>query len=381
MNQELPKPVRQALARGTGGDAHPALDVLTAFAEQALTGNEKQSVGDHLAQCADCREILFMANRAVEEGIGLEQELVAAASDHRSVSEGAYATTASRPKAAAVPASSPRRKGIPLVWALAAMAAVAIVSSVAVWRYGLNFGSQPVPTVAENVQAPAATNPEKKPAANGHATKGADQRALTKTEAAKAAPPTESVLASSATSGRAEQRPSAPLMAQAQSANQPPAPTALGKAKVAVPTASLRSGFASSAADTSTAETVAAGGPAATPQMLARQLSAARGKWRISSDGHIERLIGPTYWTRVQVDKDTRFRVVSLVDGSVWAGGSGGALFHSRNGGLNWNRVVLSGETATVVSIQFDDAQRGTVTTSGGTRWSTSDGGVAWTKQ
>ena len=71
MNQELPKPVRQALARGTGGDAQPALDVLTAFAEQALTGNEKQSVGDHLAQCADCREILFMANRAVEEGIGI----------------------------------------------------------------------------------------------------------------------------------------------------------------------------------------------------------------------------------------------------------------------------------------------------------------------
>jgi hypothetical protein len=382
MNQELPKPVRQALARGTGGDAHPSLDVLTAFAEQALTGNEKQGVGDHLAQCADCREILFMANRAVEEGIGIEQELVAAASDRRSVSEGAYATTASRPKAAAALASSPRRKGIPLVWALAAMAGVAIVSSVAVWRYGRNFGSQPVPTVAENVQAPAATNPEKKPAANGHSTKGAGHGALSKTEPAKAAPsPKENVLASSAGSRGAEERPSAPMMAQAQSANQPPAPTAFGKAKVAVPAASLRTGFASSAADSSTTETIGAGGPVAKPQMSARELSAARGKWRISSDGHIERLIGPNYWTRVPVNQDTRFRVVSLVDGNVWVGGSGGALFHSRNGGLNWNRVVLSGETATVVSIQFDDAQRGTVTTSGGTRWSTSDGGVTWTKQ
>ena len=321
-----------------------------------------------------------MASRAVEEGIGLEVELVAAASDHRSVSEGAYAATASRPQAAAAP-ESPRRKGIPLVWALAAMAGVVIVSSVAVWRYGGNFGSQPVPTVAENVQAPAAANPEKKLAANGHATKGAGQRALTKTEEAKAAPPpTESVPASSAGSRGAEERPSAPMMAPAQSANQPPAPTALGKAKVAAPTASLRSGFASSAADSSTAATVA-GGPMATPQMLARELSAARGKWRISSDGHLERLIGPDYWSRVPVDKDTRFRVVSLVGGNIWAGGSGGALFHSRNGGLNWNRVVLSGETATVVSIQFDDAQRGTVTTSGGTRWSTSDGGVTWTKQ
>ena len=90
-------------------------------------------------------------------------------------------------------------------------------------------------------------------------------------------------------------------------------------------------------------------------------------------------------WTRVLADQTATFRVVSVVGNQVWVGGSGGALFHSRNDGQNWAQVALTTpngpETASIVSIQFDDAQHGTVTTDTGTRWGTIDGGATWSRQ
>src|ERR1019366_2886382 len=41
--------------------AHPNADVLTAFAEQALSASERDSVLEHLARCGDCRELIALA--------------------------------------------------------------------------------------------------------------------------------------------------------------------------------------------------------------------------------------------------------------------------------------------------------------------------------
>src|ERR1019366_8920975 len=41
--------------------AHPNADVLTAYAEQALSASERDSVLEHLARCGDCRELLALA--------------------------------------------------------------------------------------------------------------------------------------------------------------------------------------------------------------------------------------------------------------------------------------------------------------------------------
>jgi putative zinc finger protein len=41
--------------------AHPDADVLTAFAEQALSTSERENVLEHLARCGDCREVLALA--------------------------------------------------------------------------------------------------------------------------------------------------------------------------------------------------------------------------------------------------------------------------------------------------------------------------------
>ncbi len=40
---------------------HPPIDLLSAFSERALGGSDRAPVLQHLAQCADCREIVFLA--------------------------------------------------------------------------------------------------------------------------------------------------------------------------------------------------------------------------------------------------------------------------------------------------------------------------------
>ncbi len=44
--------------------------------EHSLPSRESQQITDHLAKCADCREVVFLASAAVEESAGEEQELM-----------------------------------------------------------------------------------------------------------------------------------------------------------------------------------------------------------------------------------------------------------------------------------------------------------------
>jgi hypothetical protein len=48
--------------------AHPDADVLTAFAEQALSATERDGVLEHLARCGDCRELIALALPAADIG-------------------------------------------------------------------------------------------------------------------------------------------------------------------------------------------------------------------------------------------------------------------------------------------------------------------------
>jgi len=80
----------------------------------------------------------------------------------------------------------------------------------------------------------------------------------------------------------------------------------------------------------------------------------------------------------------TIFRAVSVSSNAaeVWAGGSGGALYHTRDGGTGWARVVPSDAggilTGDIISIQFSDARNGIVTTSTAEVWNTVDAGQTW---
>ena len=63
----IPKIVLARLNADANARTHPDADVLTAFAEQGLTARERAGVFEHLARCADCREVVAMALPPVEE--------------------------------------------------------------------------------------------------------------------------------------------------------------------------------------------------------------------------------------------------------------------------------------------------------------------------
>jgi hypothetical protein len=79
------------------------------------------------------------------------------------------------------------------------------------------------------------------------------------------------------------------------------------------------------------------------------------------------------------------FRAVAANANEVWAGASGGLLYHSLDGGVSWSRVIPSADgfalTGDVVAIEFTDNQHGKVSTSTSQVWITLDGGQTWKKQ
>jgi hypothetical protein len=80
-----------------------------------------------------------------------------------------------------------------------------------------------------------------------------------------------------------------------------------------------------------------------------------------------------------------RALAVSSNASEVWAGGSGGALYHTMDAGNLWVRIVPSDAgvvlASDIISIQFSDPGNGTVTTSNAQVWTTSDAGQTWHKQ
>ena len=79
------------------------------------------------------------------------------------------------------------------------------------------------------------------------------------------------------------------------------------------------------------------------------------------------------------------FRSVAAIDNEVWAGASGGLLYHSADAGSNWTSITPSAHGATltgdIIRIEFSDTLHGNVATSASEVWVTADGGQSWLKQ
>ncbi len=63
---EVPKIVYDRLRAALPEQAHPDADLLTAFAEQALSATERDGVLQHLALCGDCRDVVALALPAAD---------------------------------------------------------------------------------------------------------------------------------------------------------------------------------------------------------------------------------------------------------------------------------------------------------------------------
>ena len=125
--------------------------------------------------------------------------------------------------------------------------------------------------------------------------------------------------------------------------------------------------------------------PAQSSQSLARRAFVGP-RWGVSDAGAVQRSYdGGRSWKEVPVAEGVTFRAVAVVMTDVWAGGSGGALFHSTDSGEHWARArvqvndrTLSGD---IVRIELADAQNLVVTTSTAETWTTSDAGATWRPQ
>jgi photosynthesis system II assembly factor YCF48-like protein len=182
----------------------------------------------------------------------------------------------------------------------------------------------------------------------------------------------------------AQQQSSVPAVSRRGEVQEPAAVTIGGMAGTVAPGAPHVNSFAASKAERTEAEGAPTTQFYSAPQVSMRGVNVTHPQWRVTAEGHLEHSTQGG-WTRVLANQTTGFRAVAVIGNDVWAGGNGGALFHSSDQGQQWGRVgvVTSGVTvtATIVSIQFDDPQNGVVITESGLRCSTSDGGLTWTGQ
>ncbi len=406
--RDVPKFVRQRAAQTAAGE-HPETNLLGAFAEGGLTRRERAEVLAHLGACAECREIMSLALPEV-------------------------------PAAAATPVATvkPWRRWPMLRWAGVVAAVVVVAAAVMIQKsYWRETPSPAQPRVATESAAKPQEGKPSETAGGAKANAAAPGKKLREVapgnksnekDVARAAPANDTLKAKvekkqGAIAGFANNEPkrmrdegrmdkapatldSAGGAAAAQTRSLPlqsAQPQMKAKATAAgagefAGQAPSQSGTASRLppqaapaprASTESVEVAAEGSPrplnkAHGGPVANLMLTASRVRWRVSSEGALERSgDGGRSWQTVRVgDSTARFRAVASMDGDVWVGGAEGALYHSADGGLTWKRVPVVAEdmvlATDIARVEFKDAQHGSVTTKDGVTWVTNDAGATW---
>jgi hypothetical protein len=348
-------------APGQAASQHPDANLLAAFVERSLTERERGQVLNHLAQCAGCRELVELT---------LPAEATPALLEHSPVRPGwrawpllrwsALAATLAAVAVAVIWHPSPWRKQ-PIAARLASKQS----------EQALLATAPPAPPAARQVKktserASGAAKPSAPPPAPSHHPPVARAKGISRTEnqaeihTAAAAPEARVI------PGDLETAPAASVPRPSTAPSPPRAATAAVSAdalKAKAPSLAFRGALAGAFA----------------------QFSA---RWTISADGKVQRSTdqGAT-WQDVHVDDQVTFRVLQALGRDIWAGGSGGALYHSPDGGLTWNRVRLSeggvSPTDAIVAIitSTGHPERLTIRTASGEQWMTEDNGQHWLRE
>ena len=106
-----------------------------------------------------------------------------------------------------------------------------------------------------------------------------------------------------------------------------------------------------------------------------------RPQWRINEAGQVERSLGNGVWQEVLDAGTSKLRVVSVLGGSVWAGGDKLRLYRSTDNGVTWSAVQLppKGNAANAIAhVRFQTALDGKIDATDGSSWVTTDGGITW---
>jgi len=370
---------------------HPDANLLTAFLERTLTERERTEVLNHLAGCAECREIAALTLPTGAEA----------------------AEPASLPARSAWSVRPVFRWGA-LAAALGAVVVVAVLRQHPGSRVQTASNNAPATIVANakeiTPQAPKSLPPQPTSKAAVRRTKGKSLESageMAELKKSAAPPPARQLATLSAELGERAQTPhgiqlrapapaaSPPRYSQSAeispganrdfiraaakpgaATDQPPVPVYDGRGVAGEAGASMSGSAKAQQARLSTAPFR---GEMASAKVLPSAL------WTISPDGKVQRSAdGGKSWENVGVDDKVEFRVVQSNGKEIWAGRTGGALYHSSDGGATWTRVSLvSGAapvTEAIVSINCSssDPQHITVKTASGLKWISEDGGEHW---
>ncbi len=391
--ESVPKLVIKRL-QSPVADSHPDADLLTAFAEQSLAGAERNHVVEHLALCGECREVVSLA---------LPPQVDVQPAAHSSENWFSW----------------PLLGGSTWRWAAVA-AGVVLIASIGVIQFHRQQRSELASNIPQAKPAIAVPAPGVKPA-EAVAVPNVQTRSTENKPARSAARALPAVEARSETAQVTATSQMQDQLIQSKAAEQSPAyANRVDKAKPASPQDALtRAPAPSLHPDPSLLK-----GPPAP-------------RWAINAGGQLQHSFDAgktwldvniavddpaldgrqkTQMTMVEAQADstaeaqpggsaegekqaelkkakqsaavpTIFRALSVSSNAteVWAGGSGGTLYHTVDAGNSWARVLPSAAglvlTGDILSIKFSDPRNGSVTTSAAEVWITPDDGQTWHKQ
>jgi hypothetical protein len=438
---DIPQIVCERLRAIVPAEAHPDADVLTSFAEQALSGAEREQVVLHLALCRDCRDVVALSVPPLEavspveapseqvpvlpttrrssnwfawphlRWAGLAAGVVVVGSvlllhpgkpsvvPDDSVKQTVERKTDTPPTDSMIqpvpsPAPAPLRtltadKGKPDNSRLLTKQTVHGKDS---QLNGLQAETPSTPgTLADNQRADSLGN---------NRNYGYDTARLPANRTGDAAGMT---LATSSASSKTAAEDSQSMQSSSQqvmvvegaAAEVPSAQgTLTARNEATLPIQKAKPAAKEEAKMKSQAETGAARAQAApsspesrfalAPQQRSKQSKDSVVQWSLAQ-GRLQRSVdgGGTWQTALQLQHPLLSYAVRGTE--VWAGGQAGTLFHSVDGGTTWTMVQPSTKaralTADVVGIQIQSPLEIALTAPNNESWTTSDGGKTWTSK
>jgi hypothetical protein len=386
---ELPKIVvrrlqADAFEQTAQNAAHPEADLLSAFAEQALSAAERDGVLHHLARCADCREVIALALPEVEEA--------------GSPTPGAHSGDALGPmipKSGQPAKQGPKRMNLGLRWA-AVVAGVA-VAAVLTLRPGKVVAPQTPSAVAKS-RPQSSSNaslipsiPDPSPmllAGNGKQTGAPGSPSLSNSARARAkfserspavarvpVPHVDDRVEISTSSDDLVALNQFPAIEKAK-----PVPQVIEEAsqqQESSPANGPPLADIESAAEANTTGTTAASQPAI--QTAIRTVT-----W-VVADGALQRSLDNGRSWQNAFHPQHPILCYASSDGDVWTGGTSATLFHSVDGGETWAQIhpalgaeQLSGD---VLHIELPAPREILISTGNHETWVSADGGSTWNKK
>ena len=353
---------------------HPDLDLLTAFAENALPQGERKQLLKHLGTCSDCRDTLYLALPDSAES----QNVLLVRPNRVSRLALRWGTVAASVVAAlffTAHYSAHKRANVPAAPQPVQIAAEKTPADIDHLAMGgkVSDAKQEEPT--ETRTRPPAKHMTAKPQAN----LAFDSSGQVRVQSAPA--PANEVSRRAGDVSVAEEKPAAP-------ASNTLSPQVGGRdaPKSANESVEISGSAPAPAEKQSPAELDP---KKAVPALSARRADAASvpaqsAQWMISAQGSLQRSYdsGKT-WQTVPVQPGAWFRAFSTAGTEVWVAGNAGSLYHSPDSGRNWVEVqpTAAGRKlqADIISVNFSDPLNGALTTENGEVWTTSDGGKSWT--